>query len=151
MALTTDVPDVAPVARHQVGEIPPIEPHIIEHRMHAVACPQCGQTVRADLPSEASAGYGPRATTVAGVWHGRYRLRMRETSEALDDLFGVPMSTGSVVASCERVSEALEPVYAEITQAVPTQPVVNVDETGWREESPRSWLWAFVTPSPRCS
>ncbi len=60
---------------------------------------------------------------------------MRETSEALHDLFGLEMSPARVVTSCERVSEALEPVYTELVQTLPQQPVVNVDETRWKEQS----------------
>jgi transposase len=71
---------------------------------------------------------------------------MRETSEAMNDLFGVPMSTGRVVTSCDRVSAALEPVYAEVKQSLPQQPVANGDETGWKQENQRHWLWTVVTP-----
>jgi hypothetical protein len=71
---------------------------------------------------------------------------MRETSDAMHDLFGVPMSTGRVAMRCERVSLALEPVYAAVKQALPQQPVANVDETGWKQENQQHWLWTFVTP-----
>jgi len=145
-ALPADLPDAAPVHRHQVYEIPPIEPHITEHQVHTVCCPQCAKTVRADLPNEDCAGYGPHATTLASILHGRYRMSTREVSEALDDLFGVPMSPSSVVTSCERVSEALAPVYEEVENALPQQPVANVDETGWKQENTRHWLWVVVTP-----
>jgi transposase len=69
---------------------------------------------------------------------------MRETSDAMDDLFGLPIRTGSVVTSCERVCAALEPVYEAVKQALPRQPVANVDE--WKQENQRHWLWTFVTP-----
>lgn len=144
--LLPDLPDAAPVQRHQVWDIPPIEPHITEHRMHAVCCPHCQQQVRAENPAVAHAGSGPHVTTLAALLHGRYRLSIRETSEALNDLFGVAMSSGSVVASCARVSDALSPVYDEVQAVLPQQPVANVDETSWRQNNQRHWLWALVTP-----
>ncbi len=36
--------------RHQVVEIPPINPIIVEHRLHQVECQHCGTLTRATLP-----------------------------------------------------------------------------------------------------
>ncbi len=44
--------------RHQVIEIPPIELHIEEHRLHQLVCSHCGEKTRAVLPEEVEAsGY----------------------------------------------------------------------------------------------
>lgn len=145
-SLAPDLPDTAPIQRHQVWDIPPIEPIITEHQMHAVCCPSCQKNVRAVLPDEFRAGYGSHATAITSLLHGRYRLSVDETSEVLDDLFHLPMSAGSVVKNCERVSEALQPVYDEVLAILPTQTVVNVDETGWKQQTDTYWLWTVVTP-----
>jgi transposase len=44
------------------------------------------------------------------------------------------------------VSAALEPAYAAVQVALPQQPVVNVDETRWRQDNQRHWVWTLVTP-----
>ncbi|WP_414623389.1 IS66 family transposase zinc-finger binding domain-containing protein [Calothrix sp. CCY 0018] len=36
--------------RHQVVEIPPIKPIVIEHRLHKLICDHCGESTRAALP-----------------------------------------------------------------------------------------------------
>ena len=145
-ALAPDLPDAAPVQRHQVWDIPPIEPSITEHQMHAVCCPSCQKQVRAALPDEFRAGYGSHATAITSLLHGRYRLSVDETSEVLEDLFELPMSTGSVVTSCERTSEALNPAYEEVSAVLPQQAIANVDETGWKQNAISHWLWTVVTP-----
>jgi transposase-like protein len=33
---------------------------------------------------------------------------------------------------------------------VQRQPVVHVDETSWREENQRSWLWTVTTAAATC-
>ena len=38
-------------ARHQVAELPPLAVEISEHRLQRVCCPDCGRTVRAELPA----------------------------------------------------------------------------------------------------
>jgi transposase len=42
-------------------------------------------------------------------------------------------------------SDALAPIVEEAQAAVPQAPVVNIDETGWRQEQRRAWLWTVVT------
>ena len=43
--------DAAPVHRHQVSELPPIAVRVSEHRLHRLACPECGCETRAELPT----------------------------------------------------------------------------------------------------
>jgi hypothetical protein len=114
--------------------------------MHAVCCPTCQKQVRAALPDEFRAGYGSHATAITSLLHGRYRLSVDETSEVLKDLFELPMSTGSVVTSCEWTSEALKPAYDEVSAVLPQQAIANVDETGWKQNAISHWLWTVVTP-----
>jgi hypothetical protein len=48
--------------RHQVIEIPPIPPVVIEHRLHRLVCPCCSTSTCAPLPADVEASrYGPRA------------------------------------------------------------------------------------------
>jgi transposase len=143
--LPTDLPDAAPAQRHQVTEVPPIQPHVTEHRLRAVCCPHCQRQVRASLPDEVpSSAFGPRLTALTALLHGRYRLSDREVVEVLADVVGVEMSLGSVVTCCDRVSTALEPVYDALVETLPQQPVVHVDETSWKEANQRCWLWVVV-------
>ena len=45
-------------------------------------------------------------------------------------------------------STALAPVVEEAQTAVQEAAVVNMDETGWRQEKRRVWLWTAVTAEP---
>jgi hypothetical protein len=60
------------------------------------------------------------------------------------DVGGVEMSLGSVAACCERVSDALAPVYEALVETLSQQPRVHVDETSWKESGQRCWLWVVV-------
>ncbi|MEH2190094.1 MAG: IS66 family transposase zinc-finger binding domain-containing protein [Nostoc sp.] len=49
--------------RHQIVEIPPINPIIVEHRLHQLVCQQCGILTRAKLPQDVHpSGYGVRVS-----------------------------------------------------------------------------------------
>jgi transposase len=90
-------------------------------------------------------GCGPRLTAVSATLSGRYRLSKRETAACLDDVFGVAVSMGTISALEQTVSAALAPVVAEAQAAVQQAPVVNMDETPWRQARRRAWLWTVVT------
>jgi transposase len=144
------LPDVAAaddpaMVRHQVWELPPVAVTVTEYRLAARRCGGCGQTTRAALPKGVTAdGCGPRLTAVSATLSGRYRLSKRETAACLGDVFGAAVSVGTVSVLEQTVSAALAPVVAAVAAAIPREPVVNMDETPWREARRRVWLWTVV-------
>jgi len=150
-ALAADLPDAAPLRRTQVWDLPPIEPIITEYRQHTVCCPQCRQLVTADLPPDAPPGaFGPRATALMAVVRGRYRFSLDDAVDFLADVCHLPISPGSIVTSCDRVSAALAPIDAAIQSVVQAAPHVHADETSWPTETRRGWLWVAVGAIATC-
>jgi transposase len=72
-------------------------------------------------------------------------LSRREVRQLLQDLWQVRVSLGAVVRQEQGQSAALAPVVAEAQAAIQQAAVVNMDETGWRQEQRRAWLWTAVT------
>jgi len=60
------------------------------------------------------------------------------------DVLGVPVCACQVCASEAQVAAATDATVAELRDYARTQPA-NVDETGWRQQGRRGWLWAVVT------
>jgi len=89
---------------------------------------------------------GPTLQALIAYLSGKLRLSKRTIRKALQDLFDVTVSTGSIASAEQAVSQALAaPVEAARTY-VQAQPIVNADETGWRQGRKRAWLWTAVTP-----
>ena len=131
--------------RRQVFEVPKARPEITEYQLFASICP-CGISTTATLPAGVPSGaFGPRLQAVVAACTGVYRLSKRATEGLMEDLFGVPMGLGSVTACEQAMSENLAAPVAEAHAYVQQQPVVHVDETGWREALGRAWLWVAVT------
>jgi transposase len=82
---------------------------------------------------------------VIALLGGRYRLSRREVRQLLQDLWQVRVSLGAVVRQEHAQSAALAPVVEEAWAAVQQAAAVNMDETGWRQERKRAWLWTVVT------
>ena len=76
---------------------------------------------------------------------GSYRLSKRTTHQVMDEVFGVPMSVGTISPLEQATTEALAaPVEAARTY-VQAQEVAHLDETSWRQGGKRAWLWVAVT------
>jgi transposase len=132
--------------RRQVAEIPPIRPHVIEYRQHTLTCRRCGGSTTGEPPPGTPAGaFGPRLSAMVGLLSGVYRLGKRPVRQLLADLFGLSISTGMICKLQRRAADLLTPAYDELRRHVRTQNV-NLDETGWREDKNRAWLWAVVAP-----
>src|SRR5207245_1171419 len=131
--------------RHQVFELPRVEPIVTEYELHSLEC-SCGVTTRAELPSDVPTGaFGPSVNATIAVLMGVYRLSKRAVPELMRDLFGLTMSVGAVIGCQQAASAALEAPVEGAKAAVVDVPVKYADETGWREARRRAFLWTVVT------
>lgn len=131
---------------HQVAELPPIEPEVHEYRLHRLSCPHCKTVTCGVLPAGVpSTAFGPRLHAVLSVLTGAYRLSKRQVAQLSADLVGLAISLG-MIAKLERITAAvLEPPVAELGDRVKTAQAAHIDETGWRENGCKAWLWVVVT------
>lgn len=139
--------DPAPY-RHQVTDLPIVKPKVIEHQIHSIDCPCCGQRNRGELPPEvASSWFGPNVISLVGLLMGCYRLSKRQVTQLLAECFDITMAASTVVNQQQVISQALANPVAELEPAVRNESVCNIDETSWRQvgAAKRSWLWTVVT------
>ena len=132
--------------RHQVFEMPPIKPVVTEYQWHQLVCAGCGEVTRAPWPEGVPSGtYGPRGQATVALYTGAYRLSKRMTQQMMKEVFGVPMSVGTIDPLEQATTEAVAaPVEAARTY-VHAQEVAHLDETRWRQGDRRAWLWVAVT------
>lgn len=132
--------------RHQVTEVPLIRPVVTEYQLHRLLCPACGTPTRAPLPRGVPpGGFGPRVQAIVALCTGAYRLSKRTTREVMADLFGLPMSLGTIPHLEQATAGAVAAPVADAQSYVRVQSVAHLDETGWREGRARAWLWVAVT------
>ena len=131
---------------HQVAELPRIEPIVDQYRLHRLRCPGCGTTTCASLPEGVPTGhFGPYTQAVLATLAGAYRLSKRQIQQLADDLFGLSISTGMISKLERQSAQALQVPYQELASAVHTAEVICADETGWREDRHKAWLWVAAT------
>lgn len=130
--------------RHQVVELPVIKAHVTEYQFPAVICPQCGKATREAVPPEIQRQTGPQLTALAAYLTVVCRMPRRVLKDLTEQALGIPMSVGNTQACWEEVSEAVQTPCQELERQLSQEPVLNVDETGWRTNGQKRYLWAFV-------
>lgn len=141
--LSGDDPDPR---RHQVAELPKVEPLVDEYELHTLKCSRCGKLTCSDLPEGTPRGsFGPTVIAVIGLLLGVYGVSRRDVVELMRDLFGLPISVGGVIGCQKIASGALAAPHAQAQAQIPKAPVKYADETGWKVGNAYACLWVVVT------
>ena len=129
----------------QQVEIPETPTIVTEHRGLAYWCPHCKKLHCAALPEGlVKAGlFGPRLTALVAFMKGVCHASFSTVRKFLRDVVGVAVSRGYLVKVITKVSESLAPAYAELFKRLPGEAVLNIDETGHKENGERFWTWCF--------
>lgn len=131
--------------RHQVTELPKIQPIITEYQLHRQFCPCCGITTCGQLPAGVPQGQcGPRLAALTGLLMVHFRQSKRRTAVFLEDLLNIPCSPAWTVKIQNCVSQAIKQPYEEARQQLSEQPQLFVDESPTKQTSAKAWLWVAV-------
>ena len=144
------------VYRHQIVEVPPVQPIVIEHRFHQMTCACCGTENQAAEMVEiiGKGGYGSRVAAYVGLFSSQYRQSYRQIQNIMQAVFGIEMCLGTINNLRTEVSEAVSGAVIEAQAYIQQQPIVGVDETGFKQRNgdgqnaakTSGWLWVAVTP-----
>jgi transposase len=135
-------------SRRQVFDIPPIKVHVTEHQIISRRC-SCGKSTTGLAPTQAAAPvqYGPvLCAVVIYLFMGQF-LSKKRTAQAISELFGIPVSDGTVAAVTSRAAGDLTEFLAQVKARLNTSPVVHFDETGLRCQGRNHWLHSASTPN----
>jgi transposase len=136
------------VQRRQVVEVEAPKRRVVEHRGRTVRCPRCGALITASFPAGVNAPvqYGNSVQSLVvylSVWQ---LLPSHRLSEMMDQLFGCPISPGSVVNMLRRAGRNSQVVVAAIKECILKEPWASFDETGLSLGGRIHWLHTASTP-----
>ncbi|MCA1846015.1 MAG: transposase, partial [Actinobacteria bacterium] len=142
---------VADQYQSDLPELPP--PHSTRFRVGVGHCRRCGRRVQGRHPDQTShalgaagAGVGPSAKAWAAWLHYTMGLSFEKVAKLFADRFGLAVTAGALCQSAQSTSTALVAVNDKIAARVADAPMVVADETGWRINGARAWLWVATTP-----
>jgi len=135
--------------RRQIFDLPPLRLEVTEHRAEIKRCPISGRSVRAPFPEgvDAPAQYGPNFRGLMLYLSNEQILPFDRLRQTCQDLFGQPLSLGTIARTNVRAHQALAPVENAIVSALVRAPVVHADESGLRVDGKLHWLHVASTSS----
>ena len=133
--------------RRQVFDLPPMRLEVTEHQAEIKRCPISGLNVRAEFPTgvDAPVQYGPHFRGFTLYFSNEQLLPFDRLRKTCRDLFGQPLSLGTLTQTNARAYEALAPVEAAIIRGLIQAPVLHADESGLRVAKSLHWLHVAST------
>jgi len=118
---------------------------IEEHRALSHWCARCRRWHCAPLPAEVERGglFGPRLTAHAAYLKGACHASYSVIREYLREAMGIEVSRGYLAKLVQKASRALAEPHGQLLASLPAQSVLNVDETGHKENKAQWWTWCF--------
>lgn len=136
---------LTPSYTHQVIELPPIEMEVHHFILQQGQCQRCGRQLKAQVPRDSQAGYGPRFSALIAELAGMHRTSWRLIQDFCRSVCNVPISLGAVQKVIQRVSQAIAPHHEAIATLAHQAPVGYIDETPWYCQNALQWLWIMAT------
>jgi transposase len=124
-------------------EKPPLT--IEQHTSPEYWCDLCKRGYKAPMPSHIEKGglVGRQLTALIAFMKGACHASFSTIRTFLRDVVGVTISRGELSKVLGKVSAALEKPYEELLLLLPGVAIVNVDETGHKDNGEPWWTWCF--------
>ena len=117
----------------------------VRHIAHNYYCPTCKKIVSPKIIEALPKGQISLYTFVLGAWL-HYSVGMSLSNVVRQfKLAGLKITEAGLIDSWRRMSEYLEPYYAQIIEEIKRSALLSADETGWRISGVTYWLWYFGT------
>jgi transposase len=139
-ASLTGAPEVG-MERRQVFDLPPITVRVTEHQLISRRC-GCGTTTCGTAPEGVTGPvqYGSRITAIVLYLYVGQFLSKKRTAQALAELFGTPVSEGSIASMSRRAADGLEEFCVQVGDRIAGAEVAGFDETGLRVAGSLHWV-----------
>ena len=137
----------------EVIELPLAPAEVIEHVFLARMCAICRQRC---LPQEPLQGLavgrqrlGINLMSLIVTLREEGRLPIRSIQQYLQTVHQLKLSVGAIVETIHTAALLARPAVAGMLERIRGSPVVNADETGWRQDGVNGYVWTFCTPTER--
>jgi len=116
-----------------------------EHRSYPVWCPKCGKIHYMPFPPTVykEGLFKERLTSLVAYMKNVCHASFSTIRKYIRDVLGENVSRGYLCKVIEKVSLSLEAPYNELLDRLPLETIVNVDETGHKENGDKFWTWVF--------
>jgi transposase len=140
-------PDHACISRARVSETRNVVDAVVEvkvtaHQSLVVVCPKNGKLLKGEFPEDIKAPmqYGDNLQALVVAMNTVGAVSVGRTHEIISGVFGIPLSTGTVVNMVNRCAGSLAGILELIRQRVTASAVSHFDETGTSVGGIKHWV-----------
>jgi transposase len=134
--------DVISIEKRQEIDIPEIKPKTTEYCAETKKCKKCGSIVTASFPDHITSRiqYGLHLKAFQIYFRNQNYIPTERVSVIFNDIFGVPMSEGTVYNTINDFSSKLDSFKLWIKMKLLSSSILHFDETGIRIEKKLHWI-----------
>jgi hypothetical protein len=137
----------------EVIEVPVVPRVVTQHVYIERACPMCSKRVKPKPELEGvvvgKSRLGVGLVSLIATLKEKLRLPIEQIQWYLQTFHKLHVSRGEIDYSLKRVVQVGHKQAEEVLNRVRASPVVNADETGWRESGSNGYVWTLSTPTER--
>jgi len=121
---------------------------VIEHRARKYLDTNTGKIHIAAIPDEIRKGglFGADINAAVAFMKGGCHMSYTTIQQFFKELIQLDVSRGMLCKATQKVSLSLQPAYEQLTQRLPQEPQIGIDETGHHDGGKLHWTWCFDTP-----
>lgn len=127
-----------------IEDIVPIVKRTTEKRYIKGTCAHCQEQV---VSPEATSGppviIGHDLIALLSIMREQMGVSYRKLGTFSSEVLQVPLTPSGALGIINRISEKVKPVYKGIEVSLSAQSVLHADETGWRMDGQRWYMWVF--------
>jgi transposase len=118
---------------------------IEQHVQPEYWCSNCQKSCWCGLPKRIEAGglIGPNLLALIAYLKGGCHASFSTIRKYLRDVMKVTIARSTLVKAIQKVSKALDGPYEELLELLPGEDILNVDETGHKNNQERWWTWCL--------
>jgi transposase len=117
---------------------------VTEYHCHTYTCSECQGRHTAAAPKKADSGlFSIGLIALAAYLKGRCHVSFRALKGFFHDVLGIVISGGFLAKQIKKASGALKRPYTELEEGLKGEMHLYVDESGWKENGEKRWIWAF--------
>jgi transposase len=142
------LPDEKPRIQQQV-EIKENPIEITQHTAFAYWCPKCEKIHYESFPQNVvkEGLFKQRLSCLVSYLKYKCNVSYSNIKMFLADVFGSPLDVteGYLAKIIQKCARALDSPYHQLLEYLPHEEIVNVDESGHKENGDKYWSWVFRT------
>ena len=128
------------------------------HQSLTVNCPLRNVLLKGEFPKDikATVQYGENLQALVVAMNTVGAVSLNRTQEILSGVFGIPLSTGTIVNMVNRCADGITNILETIRQNIIVSEISHFDETGTNVDGKKHWvhsasnsLFTYLTVSPK--